>query len=170
MSNTLNIARPSDVSERWPRVVLYARAGRPEGLEAQLRYLREVAAMYGWTAVEISEVRAYGISEQALAALDGADMVLVSELNRLSRRVPDVLELYRALAAAGVRLRTPEDLGYHPQAATVPVAAPPVAEGASRRLEPALELIAALERAGREAQSARMKAGKAAAKARREAL
>jgi len=88
-------------------VVIYARLVRhePDALHRQVACLRQVAADHGWTAVHvITEARGQGISDEALAALRAADVVIVAHQDRLARAATRLLDIRTALLASGVEI------------------------------------------------------------------
>lgn len=189
-------------------VVLYARVARDEcdALHSQVACLREVAVHRGWTAVQvIAEARGHGISDEALAALCTADIVIVAGQNRLARTATRLLDIRTSLLASGVeivsggrrqtaqqaerelavlsglaraaeaasasavRVRTAPAAGPAADAAHVPVGYRVAEEGGllhDRIVEQLAAVMRDLERAN---HGRRIRAGMAAAKARREA-
>lgn len=88
-------------------VVIYARVARhePDALHRQVAWLRQVADAHGWSAVHvITEARGRGVSDEALAALHAADVVLVAHQDRLARTPTRLLDIRAALLASGVEI------------------------------------------------------------------
>jgi hypothetical protein len=78
MSRKINTARQVNV-------VIYVRTGRPgsEELSARVSRLRTVAVRQGWgEPVVITECRNSGISDQALRAIAGFDVLLIDDWPR----------------------------------------------------------------------------------------
>jgi DNA invertase Pin-like site-specific DNA recombinase len=88
-------------------VVIYARVARdePRAVEQQVASLRQVATTHGWTVLRvITEVRPSGISNQALAAICTADVVIVRGEDRLSRNLTQLISIRQTLLGQGVQV------------------------------------------------------------------
>jgi DNA invertase Pin-like site-specific DNA recombinase len=88
-------------------VVIYARVARhePDALHRQVAWLRQVADAHGWSAVHvITEARGRDVSDEALAALRAADVVLVAHQDRLARTPTRLQDIRAALLASGVEI------------------------------------------------------------------
>jgi len=100
-------------TQKWTRAIIYAR-GVPDATERQLQACREYAAKYGLTvAAEIAELKsALGVrvspSAKLLEQVDAQhpDVVIVTDLDRLSRRFREVADVCRVLAERNVRIVT----------------------------------------------------------------
>src|SRR4051794_21799279 len=92
-------------------VVIYARtaAGGQSALDAQVTQLRTAAVRNGWAEANVlTERRGHSISDQALAAVLGGDVVLIRDLTRLSRDVGRLIEIRRSLISRRVVVAMPD--------------------------------------------------------------
>ncbi|MGY1786676.1 recombinase family protein [Geodermatophilus sp. SYSU D00698] len=91
-------------------IVLYARVARedPAALDRQVASMRQTAHEHGWTEVQVvAESRSWGISARALSTVCSADIVVVTGMDRLARRLARLVEVQEVLATHGVRVATP---------------------------------------------------------------
>ena len=98
----------SNVSKEVPQdVVLYARVARNDNgqLERQVAHLRECASAFGYSVVTaVTEVSGTEPGQEVVDRLCKADVVVVRDASRLSRRREHSMLVHRRLSMAGVEV------------------------------------------------------------------